>query len=76
MRLFDFPAKYSTYIEAELSLMLANVGRDVQQRASGRTSTIPDQFIDESRDGRAVVMVMPPTSELRARIRKTARRTS
>jgi hypothetical protein len=67
MRLFDFPARYTRFVTAQLALMGAEIRRDADRRDDEdprvrRLATIPGTFIDPAARGRVIVLVGVPDS--------------
>lgn len=69
MRTFTCPAKYRRFVEAQLALAIAEVGRDIARRGQdehivraydslvSKRATIPEQFIDAEKGGDLLILV-------------------
>lgn len=57
MRTFTYPAAYQRYLESQMTMAVAAIGRDVTRRAVGDYETIPDAFVDPIARGQAVAIV-------------------
>lgn len=56
-RLYSFPASHRRFVEAQLALVGADIGRDIKKRDRGERGTINQRFLDLGDEGRISVVV-------------------
>ena len=70
---FTCPAVYRAHVERELAILLAEIGRDVRNRADEdprvqKLAPLPDEWLTLDEKGTAVIMVSVPNAEVFANL--------
>jgi hypothetical protein len=69
MSSFTVPIAYRRWVEQEMARLMAEVARDAEYRNDNDSvirslASIPDQYVDQTRIGRFMIVVGPPQSTL------------
>lgn len=64
MSSFTVPTAYRRYVEHTMALLMATVARDADLRQDDdprvrALAPVPDQYVDQIKDGRTVIVVTP-----------------